>query len=112
MDVLIRPRIVRMLPVRRDAWQHASARNELQAENAGWLHDISAVIPEARRLDYARQWHIEVLPEEATAPILLHQRQSAVLAAEVFGVTDPAILSAVGCHTTLYTPEGVAIRFG
>ncbi len=75
--------------------------NERQAEIAGWLHDVSAIIPGAQRLEYARQWHIDVLPEETTAPILLHQRQSAVLAAEVFGVTDPAILSAIGCHTTL-----------
>jgi len=75
--------------------------NGRQAEIAGWLHDISAVIPAAQRLDYARQWRLEILPEEAAAPMLLHQRQSAVLAAKVFGVTDPAILSAIGCHTTL-----------
>jgi predicted HD superfamily hydrolase involved in NAD metabolism len=72
-----------------------------QAEIAGWLHDISAVIPTAQRIEYAEQWGIAVFPEEAAAPMLLHQRQSAVLAAEIFGVADPAILSAIGCHTTL-----------
>ena len=72
-----------------------------KAETAGWLHDISAVIPAAQRLEYAQQWRIDILPEEATAPMLLHQKQSAVLAAGAFGVTDPAILSAIGCHTTL-----------
>lgn len=78
-----------------------------RAETAGWLHDISAVIPAAQRLDYARQWRLEILPEEAAAPMLLHQRQSAVLAAEVFGVSDPAILSAIGCHTTLKASPSV-----
>ncbi len=75
--------------------------HERQAETAGWLHDISAVVPGAQRLEYAQQWRIEILPEEATAPMLLHQKQSAALAAEVFGVTDPVIISAIGCHTTL-----------
>jgi predicted HD superfamily hydrolase involved in NAD metabolism len=75
--------------------------NELQAGTAGWLHDISAVIPAAQRLEYAQRWRIDILPEETTAPMLLHQKQSAVLAAEVFGVADPGVLSAIGCHTTL-----------
>lgn len=82
--------------------------NELQAETAGWLHDISAVIPTERRLEYARQWGIDILPEEAAAPILLHQKQSTVLAVEVFGVADPAILSAIGCHTTLHANPNVS----
>ena len=77
--------------------------NERQAEVAGWLHDISAIIPAAQRLDYARQWRIDILPEEAMAPMLLHQQQSALLATELFGVSDPAILNAIGCHTTLKT---------
>jgi predicted HD superfamily hydrolase involved in NAD metabolism len=75
--------------------------NAHQAETAGWLHDISAIVPAERRLEYASEWRIDVLTEEETAPMLLHQKQSAVLAAEVFGVTDPAILSAIDCHTTL-----------
>lgn len=82
--------------------------NERQAETAGWLHDISAVIPTAQRIEYARQWDIDVLPEEAAAPMLLHQRQSAVLAAEAFGIRDAAVLSAIGCHTTLKgSPSGL-----
>lgn len=75
--------------------------DERQAKIAGWLHDISAVIPTGQRIQYARQWGIDVLPEEAAAPMLLHQKQSAVLAAEAFGITDAAVLSAIGCHTTL-----------
>jgi predicted HD superfamily hydrolase involved in NAD metabolism len=82
--------------------------NERQAEIAGWLHDISAVIPTAQRIEYAEQWGIDVLPEEAAAPMLLHQKQSVVLAAAAFGITDGAVLSAIGCHTTLKgSPSGL-----
>ena len=33
--------------------------------------------------------------------MLLHQKLSACLAYEAFGLADQAILSAIGCHTTL-----------
>ena len=82
--------------------------NERQAEIAGWLHDVSAIIPVAQRLEYAQQWRIDVLSEEVTAPILLHQRQSTVIAAEVFGITDAAILNAIGRHTTLHTNSKIS----
>lgn len=71
------------------------------AEASGWLHDISAVFPASVRLDAARQLGLEVLPEESAAPMILHQKLSAVLARELFGQTDLAILDAIGCHTTL-----------
>lgn len=72
-----------------------------QAEIAGWLHDVSAVIPSPERAGAARRWGVEVLPEEDIFPMILHQKLSVVLAREIFGVTDTAVLSAVGCHTTL-----------
>ncbi len=71
------------------------------AEQAGLIHDISAVIPYARRLEVAQAWHMPYTPEEAAYPVLLHQGLSVVLARDVFGIKDPAILTAVGCHTTL-----------
>lgn len=71
------------------------------AETAGWLHDASIVIPLSQRVDLAKNLGLEVLPEEQELPMILHQKLSAVLAAEVFQVTEPAILSAVACHTTL-----------
>ncbi|MFO7697053.1 MAG: HD domain-containing protein [Anaerolineae bacterium] len=71
------------------------------AEAAGWLHDISAVFPASTRLDAARQLGIVVLSEESAAPMILHQKLSAVLARELFGVTDRDILDAIACHTTL-----------
>jgi predicted HD superfamily hydrolase involved in NAD metabolism len=72
-----------------------------QAETGGWLHDISAVIPVASRVAFAERHGIPVLPEERRVPMILHQKLSALLARDVFGVEDEAVLSAIGCHTTL-----------
>ncbi len=71
------------------------------AQQSGWLHDVSAVFPSRERLDAARALDIEILPEEEAFPLILHQKLSVVLAEEIFGVENQAILSAVGCHTTL-----------
>ena len=72
-----------------------------EAERAGWLHDISAVIPVSRRLEAAHQMDIAILPEEAAFPLILHQKLSAVIARQDFKVTAPGVLGAIGCHTTL-----------
>ncbi len=72
-----------------------------QAAVAGWLHDVSAVVPSARRLALAGKWGLEVLPEEATCPMILHQKLSAVMAQRFFGVDHVATLQAIRCHTTL-----------
>ena len=69
---------------------------------AGWLHDISAVVPNAQRLQAAQQLGLEILPEEETVPLLLHQKISAVMARQLFGVEDEQVLHAIGCHTTLH----------
>ncbi len=73
------------------------------AESGGWLHDVSAVFSPAERLPVARALGIETLPEEEAFPFVIHQKLSAVMARELFGVRDPAVLGAVGCHTTLRT---------
>ncbi len=72
-----------------------------KAYAAGLLHDISAVIPNAERLARARAWGIDILPEERIAPMILHQKLSAIMAQRQFGVEDADVLSAIGCHTTL-----------
>lgn len=71
------------------------------AEMSGWLHDISAVIPNGDRIAVSRELGIEVLPEEEAFPMIIHQKLSVVMAQQLFGITDAAILDAVGCHTTL-----------
>ncbi len=77
-----------------------------KAYAAGWLHDISAVIPDSGRLAAARDWEVEVLPEEEALPLLLHQKLSVVIAKTVFGISDPATLDAIGHHTTLRRGAG------
>jgi predicted HD superfamily hydrolase involved in NAD metabolism len=72
-----------------------------QAQAAGWLHDISAILPVPRRLSTARRWGLEILPAEEAAPMLLHQKLSAVIAQDLFGVADRCVFDAIRCHTTL-----------
>ena len=67
----------------------------------GLLHDISAVLAPADMLNYAIESGWELCDAERRFPFLLHQRISRIVAEEVFGVTDGAILSAIACHTTL-----------
>lgn len=75
--------------------------DEARAEVAGWLHDISAIVPADHRLQVTDMLGLEVLAEERAAPVLVHQRLSAAIAQEVFGIIDRSVLSAIGCHTTL-----------
>ena len=75
--------------------------DDTRAELAGWLHDISAVFPWDTRSQVASQLGLEVLPEEYTFPMIVHQKISAEMAGDIFGVTDQAVLDAIRCHTTL-----------
>ena len=68
---------------------------------AAWLHDISGVVPNRERIQLAEQLGIDILPEEAAFPMIIHQKLSVVFARELFGIVDPEPLSAIGCHTTL-----------
>lgn len=72
-----------------------------EAEIAGLLHDISAVIPNEERIAAAHAFGIEVLPAEAAFPMIIHQKLSVALAGDIFAVTASEPLSAIGCHTTL-----------
>ena len=72
-----------------------------KAEQAGYLHDISVVIPNEKRIEFAQSQLVKVLAEEVQYPMIIHQKLSVVLAREAFGITDHEVLSAIGCHTTL-----------
>ncbi len=89
--------------VARAAYQLAErfGADPLAAEAGGRLHDVSVIWPNDQRLAAAEALGIEILPEERKAPMILHQKLSVVLAREIFNVRDAAVLSAVGCHTTL-----------
>lgn len=71
------------------------------AEIAGWLHDISAIVPTDQRIWLAERLQLHILPEERTVPMIIHQKLSACIAHDLFAITDAAVLSAIGCHTTL-----------
>ncbi|MCS7462047.1 bis(5'-nucleosyl)-tetraphosphatase (symmetrical) YqeK [Paenibacillus doosanensis] len=71
------------------------------ARTAGLLHDISAIIPNSDRIRFARELHIDILPEESAFPMIIHQKLSRIIARDLFQIRDPSILNAIGCHTTL-----------
>jgi HD superfamily phosphohydrolase YqeK len=58
-------------------------------------------VPLNQAVDAAAEYSIDVLEEERTAPGLLHQKLSKVMAAEAFGIRDSIVLKAIECHTTL-----------
>lgn len=72
-----------------------------KAEQAGYLHDISAVIPNEKRIEFAHNQRVAILAAERQCPMILHQKLSVVIARDAFDVIDYEILSAIGCHTTL-----------
>ena len=52
-------------------------------------------------LSYALKNKLYIDEAEQRYPFLLHQRISKLIAESVFNITDPNILSAIECHTTL-----------
>lgn len=75
--------------------------NEKSAYIAGYLHDISSVIPKENIMEAVLDLNIAVLPEETQFPYLLYQKLSAALAQELFHIDNKEIVSALQCHTTL-----------
>ncbi|MGR6543811.1 bis(5'-nucleosyl)-tetraphosphatase (symmetrical) YqeK [Paenibacillus tundrae] len=73
----------------------------VKAEQAALLHDISNVVPVAEMLDLAKKLSIEIMDEEYTYGRIVHQKLSKAMAREIFNITDPEILDAIECHTTL-----------
>lgn len=71
------------------------------ARQSGLLHDISVVVPNHERIALAEQLGLPVLDAERQLPMIVHQKLSAFIAADVFGIANSEVLSAIGCHTTL-----------
>ena len=70
-------------------------------ELAAYGHDIAAVIRPHDMLQYALDRGMDLDPSERQYPFILHQRFSAWVVADVFGIADERVLSAIGHHTTL-----------
>nr|WP_223831714.1 hypothetical protein [Bacillus swezeyi] len=62
---------------------HVSVR---KAATAGIWHDISAVIPNVKRIAVAEALGIDILPEERVFPMIIHQKLSKVLARDLFHI--------------------------
>lgn len=75
--------------------------DEALATSSALLHDMADVMAPQDMLTYAIDNHWLLHVAEKQYPFLLHQRLSAVLARELFGIDNPVILSAIECHTTL-----------
>jgi HD superfamily phosphohydrolase YqeK len=67
---------------------------------AALLHDISNVIPVPQMLHSAEELGIEILDDERKYARSVHQKLSAVMAREIFGITDADVLQAIESHTT------------
>ncbi|WMM23805.1 bis(5'-nucleosyl)-tetraphosphatase (symmetrical) YqeK [Tissierella sp. MB52-C2] len=75
--------------------------NCTSARIAGALHDISAIIPDHKKIEIAESLDIDILDEEREFPSIIHQKISREIANILFGITNEEILSAICCHTTL-----------
>lgn len=72
-----------------------------EAEQAGLLHDISNIVPVNLMLEVAKELSVKVEEEEYKYPRIIHQKLSRAMAEQVFGISNPNILNAIECHTTL-----------
>ena len=77
-----------------------------KTETAAMLHDISVIMTPQEMYELAKERNMIIDPAEEKYHFLLHQRISKVIALERFGITDPDILNAVECHTTLKKNAG------
>lgn len=77
--------------------------DEKLAEVAGYLHDISVIIPNSEKIQMCESLNIEVLEEENIFPLLVHQKLSRIIVEDIYGIENEEVLSAINCHTTLKT---------
>lgn len=68
---------------------------------AALLHDIGGIYPNNQRISIAKQYNIELLDEEYTFPLIIHQKISRYIAEKYFEIKDTNILDSIECHTTL-----------
>ncbi len=70
-----------------------------RARTAGMLHDLARLYDAERLVRECEARGMAIDAFERAVPIVLHARLGAELARERFGITDPAILSAIAKHT-------------
>lgn len=77
----------------------ANGESTFKARMAGMLHDLARLYSSKRLLEESQSRGLPVDAYARDNPIVLHAPLSAHLAREQFGVSDPAILSAISKHT-------------
>jgi predicted HD superfamily hydrolase involved in NAD metabolism len=70
-----------------------------RARLAGMLHDLARLYTGERLITECESRAMPIDTFERANPVVLHARLGAVLANEMFGIDDPAILSAIAKHT-------------
>lgn len=70
-------------------------------ESAAYYHDIACVMKPEEMLAAALRDELVLFDAERQFPSMLHQRVSACLARELFGLQNEEVLGAIACHTTL-----------
>lgn len=73
--------------------------NPKLAELAGQFHDCAREYSVAKLKELAAQYQIKAEPFEWECPILLHSPVGAVLAQQIYGVTESSALSAIRWHS-------------
>lgn len=76
------------------------------ARTAGVLHDLARLFSAQRLLDECAARGMAIDAFERANPVVLHARLGAEMAREMFGVEDPAVLSAIAKHTVAAADMG------
>lgn len=71
-----------------------------QAMLAGLLHDCAKCIPVKKRFNLCDYYGVILNDIEMDNPALIHAKLGAVMAKDVYGVTDEVVLDAIRYHTT------------
>ena len=71
-----------------------------QAETAGLLHDCAKRYDDGTIVEKCDKQGIPLTEGERTAPAVVHAKLGAWMAQHKYGIEDPAVLSAIACHTT------------
>jgi predicted HD superfamily hydrolase involved in NAD metabolism len=70
-----------------------------KAAQAGLMHDLAKYFKPQKLLEIAQKEGLPIDPVDAANPHLLHADASAIVARDVFGITDEEILAAIANHT-------------
>ena len=71
-----------------------------QALTAGLSHDCAKCIPNEKKIEMCKKYHLQISAAELANPGLLHAKLGAYVAWKKFQIEDEEILRAIASHTT------------